>query len=53
MLSHVTSNMHTDVNFKQRYNKYQSTFIFNSYKTISVEERTTKACPNNDCQFHF
>ena len=22
-------------------------------KTISVEERTTKACPNNDCQRHF
>ena len=52
-MSHVTSDMHTDVNFKQWYNKYQSTFIFNSYKTISVEERTIKACPNNDCQRHF
>ena len=53
MSSHVTCNMHTDVSFKQRYIKYQSAFIFSSYKTISVEERTTTACPNNDCQRHF
>ena len=44
--------MHIDINFKQKYNKYRSTFIFNSYKTISIEERRTIACPNNDCQRH-
>ena len=44
MSSQVTRNMHIDINFKQQlYIKYQSTLI----------ERTTTACPNNDCQRHF
>ena len=47
MSSHATHNMHIDVSFKQRYIKYQSSFIFSSYKTISTEEGTTTACPNN------
>ena len=37
--------MHIDVNFKQWYIKYQSTFIFSSYKTIAMEKKSNNCMP--------